>query len=200
MSSWARRYIQTTLTFLTTLVKKSDKNDWVKLKRVLKYLKGERKLNLSLIIGDTSVVKLWVDGFYAVYKDCQGHTGSMMSLVKIVMSILSTNPKINWKIYTEDDLIGVYKDIEKLLWSRNSMDVQGYNIAYNKLFQDNNSAILLEKMVKYPVSNVPSTSRLDISSWRTEWHKLTRKYNTAPRRRFGMKYLPSPSKAEHAVS
>ena len=81
-------------------MKKSDKNDWVKLKRVLKYLKGERKLNLSLIIGDTSVVKLWVDGFYAVYKDCQGHTGSMMSLVKVAVSRFSTKQKINGKIYT----------------------------------------------------------------------------------------------------
>jgi hypothetical protein len=46
--SRVRRDIQTTVAFLTTLVKKPDNDDWGKLKRVLKYLHTTRSLHLTL--------------------------------------------------------------------------------------------------------------------------------------------------------
>ena len=46
--SRARRDIQTTVAFLTTRVKHPDKDDWGKLKRVLKYLLTTRSLRLTL--------------------------------------------------------------------------------------------------------------------------------------------------------
>ena len=51
------RDIQTDVYFLGTCVKKTYKYDWVKLKRVLIYLKGTRKLKITLRVGDMSVVK-----------------------------------------------------------------------------------------------------------------------------------------------
>ena len=44
----ARRDIQTAVSFLTTRVQAPDKDDWGKLKRVLKYLNGTRYLKLTL--------------------------------------------------------------------------------------------------------------------------------------------------------
>ena len=50
LSSRARRDIHTAVSFLTTRVKKPDKDDWGKLKRALKYLNGTRRLKLTLTI------------------------------------------------------------------------------------------------------------------------------------------------------
>ena len=86
-----------------------------------------------------------------------------MPLVKGVVSSFSTNQIINRKSFTEYTLIGVYDATEKILWSRYFIEAQGYNISHNKLMQDSKRAILLEKMVNFPVQNGPSTSRLGIS-------------------------------------
>ena len=57
LSSQARRDIQTAVSLLTTRVKKPDKYDRGKLKRVLKYLNGMRRLKLTLTIESMGVIK-----------------------------------------------------------------------------------------------------------------------------------------------
>ncbi len=46
--------------FLTTRVKKSDIDDWGKLRRVLKYLKDTKYMKLTLTIDDLSMIRWWV--------------------------------------------------------------------------------------------------------------------------------------------
>ena len=53
--------------FLTICVKKPDNDNWVKLKRLLKHIKGTRELKLTLIVGDISVVKWWIENLYTVH-------------------------------------------------------------------------------------------------------------------------------------
>ena len=48
ISTWVQRDIQTAVAFLTTRVKRPDEDDWGKLKRLLKYLKGTRHMKLTL--------------------------------------------------------------------------------------------------------------------------------------------------------
>ena len=62
LSSRARRYIQTAVSFLIKRVKKPDEYNWGKLKRVLKYLNGMRRLKLTLTIESMGVLKWFVDG------------------------------------------------------------------------------------------------------------------------------------------
>ena len=47
LSSRARKDTQTAVSFVTTRVKKTDEDDWGKLKRALKYLNGTRRLELN---------------------------------------------------------------------------------------------------------------------------------------------------------
>ncbi len=47
-ANWAHRDIQTAVLFLTTRVKDPDKDDWGKLKQVLKYLNRTKHLKLTL--------------------------------------------------------------------------------------------------------------------------------------------------------
>ena len=62
LSSRARRNIHTSVSFLTTRVKKTDEYDWGKLKRALTYLNGTRRLKLTLTIDSMGVIKWFIDG------------------------------------------------------------------------------------------------------------------------------------------
>ena len=69
MTTRARRDIQTAVTFLTTRVKSPDKDDWGKLKCMLKYLNGTKYLKLRLTVDNMSVLKWYVDGSHNVHWD-----------------------------------------------------------------------------------------------------------------------------------
>jgi hypothetical protein len=152
LSSRARRDIQTAVAFLCTRVKRPDEDDWGKLKRVLKYLKGTRGLKLTLSVDNLSIIQWWVDASYVVHEDCRGHTGAMMSLGKGAVTSFSTKQKINGKSSTEDELIGVDDAMPRILWTKYLIETQGYTVEHNKLYQDSKSAILLEKNGKFSSS------------------------------------------------
>ena len=83
MSSKACLDIQKSVPLLVTRVKYIYKEDWVNLKKVLKYFKGVRELKLTLRVSDISVVKWWVDALNVVHEYCWVHMGHIMSLEKI---------------------------------------------------------------------------------------------------------------------
>ena len=85
------------------------------IKHVLNYLKGTHRLDTTLSVGEMLVIKWWVDASYTVYENCWGHTGSMMYLDKGELSSFSKKYKINGKISTEGDMIGVDESTEKIL-------------------------------------------------------------------------------------
>ena len=57
----ARRDIQVSAAFLATRVKNPDVDDWGKLRRVLKYLKGTKHMKLTLTVNDLSMIRWSVD-------------------------------------------------------------------------------------------------------------------------------------------
>ena len=61
MSNRSRRDVQTPVSFMTSRVKKPDLDDWGKLRRCLKYLKGTLHMKLTLSVDDLGVIKWWVD-------------------------------------------------------------------------------------------------------------------------------------------
>ena len=69
LSARARRDIQTAVAFLTTRVKKIDEDNWFKLRRVLKYFKGNISLKLTLKADELSIIKWYVDASYAINDD-----------------------------------------------------------------------------------------------------------------------------------
>jgi hypothetical protein len=79
----ASQDIQTAVSFLTTRVQAPDKDDWGKLKQILKYLNGTRHLKLTLCADQMKFVVHWyVDGPHQVHDDCRGQTGSLVTLAK----------------------------------------------------------------------------------------------------------------------
>ena len=80
MATRARQDIRTAVAILTTRVKSPAKDDWGKLKRVLKYLNGTKYLKLRPTVDNLSVLKWYVDGSHNVHWDCKGHGGAVFSL------------------------------------------------------------------------------------------------------------------------
>lgn len=135
----------TAVAFLTTRVDKSTDNDWRKLKHLVGYLKNTRDLPLTLSSDNTSIVKWWVDGSYATHPDMRGHTGAGLSLGRGFPIVTSTKHKLNTRSSTEAELVSVDDCMPIILWSRYFLLEQGYTVDENILFQDNRSAMLLEK-------------------------------------------------------
>ncbi len=99
------------------------------------------------IIGahDMELLQIWVDASYAVHEDMRGHTGGVMSLGTGVFSVKSSKQKLNTKSSTETKVVGAGDYLPFTLWTIQFMAEQGHNIKHKHYFQDNQSAMRLEK-------------------------------------------------------
>ena len=91
------------------------------------------------------IVKWWVDASFAVHPDMKSHTGGVMTLGKGAVYATSTRQKLNTKSSTEGELVGVNDVLPQVLWTRYFLEAQGYGATDSVVYQDNQSAILLEK-------------------------------------------------------
>jgi hypothetical protein len=73
-STRARKDIQTTIAFLSTRVRNPDANDWEKLRRLMRYIKGTINLPLILRVDGLNVIKWCVNASFATHNECRGHT------------------------------------------------------------------------------------------------------------------------------
>jgi Reverse transcriptase (RNA-dependent DNA polymerase) len=141
----ARPDIQTAVSFLCTRVKNPDTDDYKKLSKVMKYLRGTVNMPLTLEANDVQIVKWWVDASFAVHPDMKSHTGGAMSLGRGTIYGTSTRQKLNTKSSTEAELVGVNDVMPQILWTPYFLEAQGYDVKDSIIYQDNQSSILLEK-------------------------------------------------------
>ena len=102
-------------------------------------------MQLKLETDDVKMVKWWVDASFAVHPEMKSHTGGTMTLGKGIMYGTSTQQKINTKSSTKGELVGVNDVMPQVLWTRYFLEAQGYAVSDSVIYQDNLSAILLEK-------------------------------------------------------
>jgi hypothetical protein len=134
----------TAVAFICTRVKSPDVDDWKKLKRVMKYLRGTADLPLTLEAGDMSVLKWWIDVSFTTHDGMKSHTGIMLTLGKGATYSSSTKQKLNTKSSTESEFVGVDDGMPQVLWTQYFLEAQGYGIDESTINQDNQSSILLE--------------------------------------------------------
>ena len=144
VSNHSRRYIQMTVSFLTSRVRKPDENDWGKLVHYMKYLKGTKYMKLTLKVDTMYVIKCWVDASHLTHMDFRGHTGAMMSLGKGSAVIYSGKHKLNTKRLTESELMRSDGMLVKVLWGLYVIQSQGYSVDQNIMYQDNMATMRLE--------------------------------------------------------
>jgi Reverse transcriptase (RNA-dependent DNA polymerase) len=156
----SRPDIQPVVAFLSTRVQAPDEDDYKKLARLMRYIRGTQDLVLTLEGDGMNVVKWWADASFAVHADFKSHTGGAMSLGKGVVYGTSTRQKINTRSSTEAELVAANDVMGQLLWTQHFLQDQGYSSTETRLYQDNQSAILLEKNGR--ASSSKRTRHLDI--------------------------------------
>ena len=141
----ARPDLETGVLFLMGRVSKSNIGDWKKLLRVMSWLK-KTKLDIRLIGAESLTdVYTWIDAAYAVHDNMRSHMGGAISMGYGMLTAKSAMEKLNTKSSTEAELVGVSEYLPYNLWLMNFLHHQGYGINNNTIFQDNMSAMLLEK-------------------------------------------------------
>ena len=157
----ARPDIQTAVAFLSTRVKAPDQDDLKKLGQAMRYLQFTQHIPLTLEADDAGTIdpRWWVNASFATHSDMRSHTGGIMSLGKVAICASSKRQRINTKSSTEAELVGVNDVLPRILWTRYFLEAQGYPILRpTKVYQDNMSAIKLEKMGRLPAGSAHGTS------------------------------------------
>ena len=141
----ARPDTGTSISFLTTRVREPDLDDWSKLAHLMKYVRGTRDLPLILSANGSGMLKWWIDGSHGVHPNMRGHSGGVLSMGRGAPIAPSTKQKLNTRSSTETEIVAVDQFMPAILWTRQFMEAQGYEITENIIYQDNQAAILLEK-------------------------------------------------------
>jgi hypothetical protein len=145
LSKRARLDIHPTVSVLATRVRSPNESDWKKLVRMMRYLHSTQTWHKTLRADSLNIIKHYVDASFAVHPDFRSHTGSTMTMGDGAMLVKSSKQKLNSRSSTEAELIGVDDAMTMILWTKLFMEAQGYVIEENIVYQDNKSAILLEK-------------------------------------------------------
>jgi hypothetical protein len=133
------------VSFLATRTQKPDTDDYKKLARVTKYLDCTINLVLRLTATDDGATRWWVDASYAVHPNMHGHTGGTMSMGNGCLYSTARKQKLVTRSSTECELVGVHDVLPQIEWTRLFLKAQGAKVCDTVLYQDNMSAILLEK-------------------------------------------------------
>ena len=104
-----------------------------------------RDLVLTLDATNCNILKWYVDAAHTVHDDMKGHTGKTLKIGKGHIFSKSTKQKLNTRSSTETELVGVDDVMPQILWTNNFIKAQGWDYSETIIYQDNKSAILLEK-------------------------------------------------------
>ena len=133
------------VSYLAKRVQKPNTDDFRKMERAVRYLRGSREL--GIVISATTMIQVlgYIDASHAVHEDHKGHTGCIISLGRGPIYAKSGSQRINSKSSTESELIGLSDSASQVLWTRNFLISQGYTVGPSAVYQDNTSCMSLVK-------------------------------------------------------
>ena len=92
-----------------------------------------------------SIVQSWADASYAIHMDMKSHTGGTTSFGHGVTHSKCSKQKMNTKSSTEAEVVAASDYLGHTVWLAGFMKDQGYPISRKLFYQDNMSAIQIEK-------------------------------------------------------
>ena len=106
-----------------------------------------KTIDMPLVLGANAsgTLEWYVDASFAVHQNMRGHTGGRLSMGRGFPIICSTKQKLNTRSSMESKLIGVDDMMPMILLACYFLAAQGYEVKDNIIYQDNKSAVLLEK-------------------------------------------------------
>ena len=94
---------------------------------------------------NVSVMCSWADASYAVHHDMRSHTGGGTSFGTGLVHTKCSKQKINTKSSTKAEVVATSDYLLHTVWIGNFMKDQGVKITEKIFYQDNKSAIQIEK-------------------------------------------------------
>jgi hypothetical protein len=140
----ARPDVNTAISFLTKRVQRPDHEDWEKLEHMIIYLKLKRKLALILSADDSGGLYWYADSAFAVHPNMRSHNGAGLTLGRGFAISISSGQKLNTGSSTHAEIVCVSDILPMSQWVRLFVLAQGLQVTRNVIFQDNESAELLE--------------------------------------------------------
>ena len=134
--------ILTAVSFLSTRVQNPTENDWKRLQRILQYLNGDPETGIVLKPGEGDLhITASADAAYGVHADGKSHSGLCIALGDGPVFVRSAKQKIVSKSSTEAELISLTDGCSQIIWSRDFLIAQGYNVGAATVYQDNKSTM-----------------------------------------------------------
>jgi histone deacetylase 1/2 len=143
LSKRVRPDILTAISFLSKRVLTPTEQDKKKLERVLKYIRGTKDKGIVLEAGKCLSILAYIDSSYGVHMDMRSHTGCVIGLGLGPIYAKSSGQKINTKSSTEAELVGLSDSTGQVVWTRNFLLEQGYDVGPATIYQDNMSTIIM---------------------------------------------------------
>jgi hypothetical protein len=156
----ARPDISPAIGFFSGRVKHPNEGDWMKLLKVMGYLKGTRDDVLTLEADDCQTLTWYIDAAFAVHTDMKSQTGAVFTMGKGSIISDALKQKVNSRSSTESELIGVDDEVSKILWTKRFLEHQDFEVRLNIVCQDNTSTMKLENNGK--ASSGKRTRHFDI--------------------------------------
>ena len=151
----ARPDIPVAIAYLCTRVREPTEDDYLKLTRVIRYLRNT--VHFPLIIEwDASGTILWsIDSSFAVHNNMRSHTGAMLIFGRGAVFSLSNKQKVNSTSSTVAEIIGVDDAMNFVMWVNLFVEQQVLNLPTESIIkklgsqpsvlqQDNTNSIRLE--------------------------------------------------------
>ena len=110
-----------------------SEGDWSRLIRLMRYLNGTRQKVLRIKANSINIIKWYVDASFAVHADFRSQSGAVMTMGEGSVQNISRKQKINTRSSTESELVAVDDVMTMILWTKQFMEAQGYNINQNIL-------------------------------------------------------------------
>lgn len=143
MAQRCRVDLSTAVGFLKTRVSCSDEFDWQKLERVLCYLCGTVDLCMRLGMNEPVMIDSSIDASHAVYDNGRSQGGLAISVGRGVVKARSHKLDLNTKSSAESELVATSDDVGEVIWAREFLIGQGYDVGHAVVRQDNQAAIRL---------------------------------------------------------
>jgi hypothetical protein len=135
------------ISFLSSRVSKCTEQDVLKLQRVFKFLAatGDKAMRFKRNVKDMDLMA-YVDAGYGIHDGGESRSGLVITLNGTPVMCKTAKQGIVTKSSTEAELVALTDGSTEILWIREFLISQGYNLGPTKVGEDNKSVItLLEK-------------------------------------------------------
>jgi hypothetical protein len=133
----------TTVQFLTKRVGVANTGDWKKLMRLGRYLNGSLGLGIRYVFEQDSVISLSasIDASFAVHEGAKSQSSIVILMGFGPVFTKCSKQKIVTKSSHEAELVALSDGGSQVIWSRNFLIAQGYDLPATEIYQDNQATI-----------------------------------------------------------